>query len=98
MAHKIALTPSNVIFAFSKLNFTKDYSRVVEGTIMVNRSGEAARVTKIDLDDCGRRQFWSGDKILCTQYDIGHNMQTKQAFYAYEFEVETETVDIENNY
>lgn len=84
----IPITKENLILAFAELNFTHDESRVKVGTIMINRNMEAHKVTRIDKDDCGRRQFWSGKKCLGVQYNEPHNMLTKPPFYAYEFKVQ----------
>jgi hypothetical protein len=84
---KIPITADNLIYAHCELDFTHDHSTVVEGSIMFNRYGEPNKVTKIDVDDCGRRQFWSGDKCLTVQYRSPHNMLTKEPFYAHEYKV-----------
>jgi hypothetical protein len=84
---KIPITKDNLIYAQCELDFTHDHSSVEVGSIMFNYNGEAHEVTKIDTDDCGRRQFWSDDKCLGVQYRSPHNMLTKSPFYAHEYKV-----------
>jgi len=84
---KIPIRPDNLIYAQCELDFTHDHSTVDVGSIMFNRKGEAHVVTKVDTDDCGRRQFWSGDRCLTVQYRSPHNMLTKEPYYAHEYKV-----------
>jgi len=88
MKTKIPITKENQIYAHAKLDFTHDHSTVEVGSIMISRDGDAFEVTKIDKDDCGRRQFWSGLNCLCVQYNSPHNMLTKSPFFAHEFKAE----------
>lgn len=85
----VAITKENKILANAELDFTHDYSDVKVGSIMINRYGEVHKITKIDKDDCGRRQFWSGKLCLCVQYTSPHNMLSKQPFYAHKYKIKT---------
>lgn len=82
---KIKITKQNAKYAFVELDWTHDHSTVRVGSVMINRNGEVQPVTKIDKDECGRRQFWSGKKCLGIQYVSPHNMLTKPPFYAHEY-------------
>lgn len=88
MKTKIAITKENQVYAHAELDFTHDRSTVVVGSIMFDRNGKENEVTKIDNDDCGRRQFWSGETCLGIQYTSPHNMLTKSPFYAHEFKIQ----------
>lgn len=88
METKIAITKENQVYAHAELDFTHDHSTVVVGSIMFDRNGKSNEVTKIDKDDCGRRQFWCGETCLGIQYSSPHNMLTKSPFYAHEFKLQ----------
>lgn len=85
---KIPIAMENVIFAHCKLDFTHDQSAVVEGSIVIGRDGHAHVVTKITVNECGNREFWSDSVCLTEQYRSPHNMLTKSPFFAHEFKVE----------
>jgi len=87
MQTKIPITKENQIYANAELDFTHDHSTVVVGSIMIDRNGNSKEVTKIDRDECDRRQFWSGEICLGVQYTAPHNMLTKRPFYAHEFKI-----------
>lgn len=82
---KTAITKENAFYAKAELNFTYDYSGVKVGSVMIDRHGASHTVTRIDKDECDRKQIWEGQSILAVQYRSPHNMLTKSPYYAYEF-------------
>ena len=82
---RIEITSENAKYAFCELDWTHDYSDVVEGSVLIDRDGRIWVVTKIDEDDYGRRRFWSNEDLLTRQYTSPHNMLTKSPFYAFRY-------------
>ncbi len=83
----IPITLDNAVYAKMELDFTHDYSRVNKGSNFIDLYGNQYPITKIDKDECGRKQYWSGKTLLDIQYDEYHNMRTKRPFFAYEFKL-----------